>query len=111
MSKIFGGAIPTSTTVYIPVQIKGGAIGVHIGWKDAVSSATITLELSSVDGVSFTSAGSAWEWKDSGLTITGPAASAASSTLVNVENVRQYSARLKIVTAAVSTFEIWDGLA
>jgi len=107
---LFQGKVATSTTLYVPVPIHNGTIGAHIGWLDAVSSATITLELSSFVSASPTVAGSAWEWKDSGVSLTGPAASAAGSILVNVENVRQRHARLKIVTAAVSFLDIRDGI-
>ena len=107
---LFKGTIATSTTQYIGVPIHDNAIGIHIAWKDATSSATITLEMSSInpEDAPVTTAGT-WQWKDSGQTITGPAASAAGSTLVNIENVRQLRARLKIVTAANCVFEICDG--
>lgn len=114
---LFIGTIATSTTKYIGVPIRpgpaGGAIGLHIGWKDATSSATITLELSSfpTTDAPIEEAGAAWEWKDSGQTITGPSASAAGSVLVNLENVRQLRARLKIVAAAACNFEIHNGAA
>lgn len=108
---LFSGKIATSTTLYVPVPIRDGAIGVQIGWPDAVSSATITLELGSTPAAS-TVAGTANQWTtESGVSITGPAASAAGSVTVNVENVRQKQARLKIVTAAVTFLDIWDGLA
>lgn len=108
---LFQGTVATSEVKYVAVPIRSGALGAHIGWKDATSSATITLELSSFPGASTDNAGRAWEWKDSGVSITGPAASAASSTIVNVENVRQQRARLKITGAALSTFDIRDGTA
>jgi len=106
--KLFSGTIPTSTTIYVPLRVVNGTIGAHIGWRDAVSSATITIELSSVPGPAPTEAGAAWEWKDSGVSITGPGATAIGSASVNCENVRQSSARLKIVTAAACAFEIYD---
>lgn len=109
---LFKGTIANGATQYIGVPIRpDGTVGLHIGWKDATSSATITLELSSFDSddAPITEAGSAWEWKDSGLTITGPAASAAGSVLVNVENVRHRRARLKIVAAAACVFEVHAG--
>lgn len=109
MSQLFKGTVANSETKYIEVPIRNGTIGVHIGWLDATSSATITLELTSFPGKAAGSAGSAWEWKDSGVSITGPAASAAGSSVVNVENVRQKRARLKIVGAAACNFEIHDG--
>lgn len=105
---IFRGAIASSETRYLVVPIRGGTIGVHIGWLDATSSATITLELSCFRNANPNVAGAAWEWKDSGLTITGPIGSAASSSLLNVENVRQQRARLKIVGAAACMFDIRD---
>jgi len=108
---LFRGTIPTSTTLYVPVPIRAGTLGAHIGWLDAVSSATITLELGSFAAAAPTVAGAAWEWKDSGVSITGPAASAAGASIVNVENVRQRFARLKIVTAAACNFDIRDGTA
>jgi copper(I)-binding protein len=106
--KLFSGRIPTSTTLYVPLTIVNGSIGAHIGWLDATSAATLTIELSSIPGVSSLLAGAAWQWKDSGVSITGPAASAAGAAVVNLENVRQARARLKIVTTAVSQFEIHD---
>jgi len=108
---LFKDKIATSFTLYVPVPIRDGKIGVQISWPDAVSSATITLELSS-QPVSATVAGAANHWTtESGVSITGPAATAAGSVTVNVENVRQRQARLKIATAAVTFLEIWDGLA
>lgn len=109
---LFKGTVANGATVYIGVPITAdGAIGLHIGWKDATSSATITLELSSFDAMDAptSEAGSAWEWKNSGETITGPAASAAGCTLVHLENVRQRRARLKIVAAAACDLEIHSG--
>ncbi len=96
---------------YVGVPIRDGKLGAQILWKDAVSSATISLQLTSNPGVSIDSDGAAWDWADSGLTITGPAASAAGSALVNVENCRQEQARLKLTAAAASNFEVWDGTA
>lgn len=109
---LFKGTLTNPATQYIGVPIKEGCIGLHIGWKDATSSATITLELSSFNAsdAPVAEAGSAWEWKDSGVSITGPAGAAAGAALVNVENVRALRARLKIVTAANCDLEIYDGL-
>jgi len=108
---LFKGKLASSETKYVNVPVRNGTLGAHIGWLDAVSSATITLELGSFEGASIDGPGAAWEWVGSGVSITGPAASAASSVVVNVENVRQRRARLKIVTAAVSQFDIRDGTA
>jgi hypothetical protein len=110
---LFKGTLTHPATQYVGVPIHDGIIGVHIAWPDATSSATITLELTSYDSIDapVTTAGTADLWNDVSATvaITGPAASARGSAQVNVENVRQRRARLKIVTAATSTFTILDG--
>ena len=105
---LFSGRIASGATVYVPVPVRNGTIGAFIGWPDATSSATITLELSSLP-VSATTAGTAAQWNDSGVTFTGPAATAAGSLRIDIENCRQKQARVKIVTAAVTTLDIWDG--
>lgn len=109
---LYKATIPTTTTVYVGIPIINGTIGLQIAWLDAVAAATITLELTSVgpEDAPVATAGSAWVWKNSGETLTGPAASAASSILVNLENVRQERARLKIVTTAISPIEVWNGV-
>jgi hypothetical protein len=102
--------VASGETKYAEVPVVNGTIGFQLAWMDAVSSATVTLELTSFPRIAATVAGAAWEWKDSGLTITGPAATAAGSTLVNVENVRQRRARIKIVGAAASSFDLRLGV-
>lgn len=106
-SILFSGVIPTSTTIYVPVPVRNGQIGAQITWPDAVSSATITLEIGSTPAAPSV-AGTA-KWSDSALTFTGPAASAAGTLAINIENCRQKFARIKIVTAAVTTLDVWDG--
>lgn len=108
---LFRDRIASGATVYVPVPIRNGALGAHIGWPDAVSSATITVEFSSIPGISTEAAGTAAQWADSALTFTGPAATAAGSLLINIENVRQRAARIKIVTAAITNLDIRDGTA
>jgi hypothetical protein len=108
---LFNARLASSETKYVEVPIRNGALGVFIGWPDATSNATITLELTSLANVSAETAGRASEWRDSGVSITGPAASAEGATVVNVENIRQRRARLKIVTAAVTYLDIRDGTA
>lgn len=104
------GTLTHPTTQYIGVPVVKGMIGVYIAWIDATSSATITLELTSLpyEEAVTTTAGT-YQWKDSGLTFTGPAGSAAGSLLVNVENVRQSRARLKVVTAANTKIIVYNG--
>lgn len=108
---LFKGTVASAATKYVGVPIYDGTLGAHIAWLDATSSATITLQLTSFGPTDapVDEAGSAWEWVDSGETITGPAASAAGAVLVNLENVRQRRARLKIVAAADCNLEIHDG--
>lgn len=108
---LFSGIVANGETKYVPVPIRNGTLGCQIGWLTAAASATITLELSSFPDVNPNVAGTAYQWTDGGITITGPAASAIGSVLVNVENVRQKQARLKIVGAATTPLEIRDGTA
>lgn len=110
---IFKGTIANGATQYVGLPIHDRAIGAHIAWLDGTSSATITLELSSfsVNDAPIEEAGSAWEWLSSGVSITGPsAAGSGGGTPINVENVNQKRARLKIVAAAACNLEIHDGL-
>lgn len=108
---LFEGTVASAATKYVAVPVHKGALGCHIAWTDATSSATITLELSSFpDELAPTETAGTYQWEDSGETITGPAATAAGSTVVNLENVRQSRARLKIVAAADSEFIIFDGI-
>jgi hypothetical protein len=110
---LFAGAVTNGVTKFVAVPVRKGTIGVDLGWLDATSAATVTLELSSFPNAAanVTAAGAAWEWTPSGLTITGPVASAAGSVGINVENVRQQYARLKIVATANCSFDIRDGTA
>ena len=112
---LFEGGIATSTTKYIGVPIHrsgaGKVLGVSIGWLDGTTAATITLELGNEDDVAapVEEAGDAWEWTDSGETVTGPTGSAAGSAQIFLMNVQALRARLKIVTSATSEFVIRDG--
>lgn len=110
---LLDSSLANPSTTYVGVPIHDGTIGLDIGWKDATAAATITLEFASapVDQVATDDNTNAWEWKDSGETITGPTATAASGTFVHLENVRQKRARIKIVTTAISPIIIWDGAA
>ena len=106
---LFAGSLTHPATQYVGLPINGRALGCTVGWLDATSSATITVELTDTpfEEAAVTDAGSAWEWIDSGETITGPAASAAGGTLIQIENVNHSRARLKIVTAADCDFLIY----
>lgn len=104
------GTIAGSSTQYIGVPVINGMIGVYIAWIDATSNAAITLELTSFPSEeAVTTTAGTYQWKDSGLTFTGPAASAAGSLLINVENVRQSRARLKVVATANTKLVIYNG--
>jgi hypothetical protein len=106
----FKGTVANGETKYVGLSIRNGALGAQIAWKDATSAATITLDLTSFDHIDapVTTAGT-YQWTPSGLTITGPTAAAASSVTLNIENVRQKRARLKIVATAACDFEIYEG--
>lgn len=107
---LFDGAIATTTTTYVGVPVIKGMVGVYVAWRDATSNATITLELTSMPPEEApTATAGTYQWKDSGLSFTGPAASAAGSLMINVENIRQSRGRLKIVTTANSNFIIYNG--
>jgi len=69
------------------------------------------MEFSSVPGLDPTAAGEAYDWIDSGETITSPDASAAGGVILHYGNARQLRARLKIVTTAVSDVFVYDGAA
>jgi hypothetical protein len=107
---IFKGVLTHPTTKYIGVPIRDGVLGLYIAWLDATSSAAITLELTSIPPADapVETAGT-YQWKDSGVAITGPNATAAGAALVNQNNLQQKRARLKIVTVATSNIEVWDG--
>jgi hypothetical protein len=109
---LFKGAQATTTTMYVGVPIHNGVVGLHIGWLDATSAATVTLELTSfgAEDAPYDAAGAAYEWIGSGETITGPVASAAGATLVFFENVRARRARLKLASTANCLWEIYDGV-
>ncbi len=110
---LFKGAVANGVTKYVGVPIVDGRVGVHIGWLDATSAATITLELGSAPATDapIDEAGEAWQWKDSGGVIAGPAGAAAGLTLVNRDAVYQKRARLKIAATADCDLAIWNGLA
>lgn len=102
--------IPTTTTRYVGIPMIGRTY-IDVQWRDAVSAAAITLETTGAnsDVAPTDVAGSAWQWKtEAGVTITGPAATAAGSTKVHVTSLGPCRARIKIVTTAVSDFEIYS---
>lgn len=105
-----GGVIANGATQYVGVPVVKGMVGCYIAWIDTTSSATITLELTSFppEEAPTTTAGT-YQWADSGESFTGPAASAAGSLMINIENVRQSRARLKIVGAADTSLLIYNG--
>lgn len=108
MSTLFN--VANGETKYLEIPVVDGTIGCQLAWLDSTSSATVTLELTHYHRIAATTAGTAWQWRDSGLTFTGPSGAGAGAVQVNVENVRQRRARLKIVGAAASSFDIQGGL-
>ncbi len=109
---LFQGVVLSGATKYVPIPVTHNRIGLTVAWRDAVSSATITMEYSDFDAeeAPHDAAGSAWHWKASGVAITGPSAAAASSALVESSSVLHKRARLVIVAAANCDFDIRNGL-
>lgn len=102
-----GDTLAITSTVYVELPVVNGCVGGQVAWLDATSAATLTLELTSYGmPEAATSAAAAHYWKDSGVSITGPNGTAVGSALLNVENVRQKRARLKIVTTAASKIQV-----
>lgn len=102
--------IASGVTFYVPVVIRDGVACAQVAWKDATSNAAITFEVSNYDS-SPTVAGAAWEWGTAANspTITGPAGTGAGCAVVTVANCWFKQARLKFVTAAVTSLEVRDG--
>lgn len=112
MAQRFKGTLANGATLYVPIPMeRGGRLFIDVQWKDAVSSAAITLETTGSDAADapVNVAGAAWQWKpEAGVAITGPAAAAASSTKVHTTALCCRRARLKIVAAANCDFEIYS---
>jgi len=106
--KAFEGTVLDTVTKYIPLVIFKRALGCTIGWKDDTSSATLTLEVTDDSDAPVVTAGEAWQWGDTGETITGPVGATAGVTMISLENINHRRARLKIVAAADCEFRIWD---
>jgi hypothetical protein len=109
MSPLFKGQLSASTVTYIEIPVRCGCVGAQVAWPDATSAATIGLEFSSNPGAGASST-KADDWTDSGVTITGPAATGAGSVMLNVDNIRQKRARIKVTTTAVTNLTVWDGM-
>lgn len=114
---LFEDSLLITTTTYIGVPIHtrqaNKVLGFTVGWKDGTSAFTIALEFSNEDDntAPVDEAGSAWEWIDSGETITGGVGSAAGMANVLLMNVQARRARLVIVTTAASDIVVRDGAA
>ena len=102
-----GDVVNTGTTFYVELPVENGTVGGQIAWLDATTAATITLELTSFGmALAAYDAAAAQFWKDSGVTGLSITAGAVGSNLINVENIRQKRARLKIVTTANSKIQV-----
>lgn len=112
MGQRFKGQLVHPTTLYVPIPMSmGGRLFIDVQWKDAVSSAAVTLETTGSEAADAPvgAAGAAWQWKtEAGVAITGPAAAAAGSTKVHTAALACRRARLKIVTAANCDLEIYS---
>lgn len=110
---LFDGTVANAATQYVGVPITRRSLGVQIRWLDATSAATITLEYTNMgpNEAPVETAGDASVWGDSGVTVTGPTATAESCSFLNLDNINQRRARLKIVATADCLFDIREGLA
>lgn len=111
---LFKGVLTHPTTKYVGLPMGAASVlALHVAWLDATSSATITLETTEFPAseAPVEEAGAAWEWfSETGITITGPTAAAASSSMTHMSNVGASRARLKIVTAATCDLEVRCGV-
>lgn len=107
---LFEGVVLNTATKFVGVPAHRGVVGVHIGWLDATSAATITLERTSYphEEAPTETAGAADQWKDSGEVIAGPTGAAIGCAQLDIENSRQLRHRLRIVATANCSFKIYD---
>lgn len=128
VTTLFKGTQANATIICVPVPIIAGCIGIHVSWPDATTAATMVLELSSFssdeaplqsggagtavvgEGTAVIGAADAQKWPDSGETIAAVVAGAAGARLVNLSNVRQRRARLRITSTAICTWDIKQGI-
>jgi len=113
---LFKGSIANGATAFCPVPIVQGCIGLHGTWPDATSTFTVVLEVSSFNpeepGAGPEDAANARTWPAMpGVTIT-QTPGAAGSFLVNLSNIRQQRARLRMVGGGgvTSLAEIYHGI-
>jgi hypothetical protein len=122
---LFRGTQGAATTIAVPVPVIAGCVGVHVSWPDAVTAATLVLEVSSFDsdqapwftGAVLDGEGNAAvavadpdKWPDSGAVIDPIVAGASGARLINASGLRQQRARLLITSTAICTWDIRDGL-
>lgn len=107
---LFSGLVANATTQFVGIPIgDGDLVSITIRWPDATSSATIVFQVTDFDSIDapVDQATSANRWKAmTGVTITGPAASAAGAFEVNIPDIGARRGRLSIAAAADSTFLI-----
>lgn len=96
-----------ATDFFMWTPSASGTHSLQISWADATSSAALTLESSNygkseISGTlaRATNPGLAMWALESGVSITGPAASAANSVMVHLSQSGAKSYRVKIVAAA-----------
>jgi len=103
----FEGAVLNTVTKYVALRPRDGFVSGTLGWLDATSNATCTLEYTDSADAPAEAAGDAWQWAPSGETVTGPVASAAGVELLSFA-CQHSRARLKIVATADCDLSIWD---
>lgn len=96
-------------TKYVEIPLGDESVsGLFISWPDGTSSATLTLEstLHNSTDAALTSADASLWAPETGITITGPAATAKASEMVHLGNNGATRMRLKIVPAADTTLTV-----
>lgn len=105
---------PGTYFIGVPVERFGGAafVGLQIAWRTAGFAATFTLELTSYDEsdapVSVAGAANVWIAAP-GVTIAAATGAGVGASLVNVENVRQKRARLRVVVTVAGLLDVLRG--
>ena len=95
--------IPVGTT-YIGLPVTCGTVGGSVFWS-SVLAATFTVEVTSANQVEAPLTDTSARWVGTGASLPA-AASAAGGFAINLENVRQARARLKVVASVAGEIEV-----
>lgn len=96
--------IPIGTT-YVGLPVSCGTIGGSVFWSSTSLIATFTVDVTTANQQEAPVNDTSARWVGSGVSFPA-AASAAGGFAINLENVRQARARLKIVATAAGEIEV-----